>query len=197
LLFCVGATQPRVTLVELEPVVVVDPDVVEPDVVEPDVVELPLVLVLVPESAAVCGAEPVVLVLVVLVAAVDEPDSLLPQPASATPKLPNTAIQTIRADPNPRSAFCMQPPKIDFQCRSGANTKSQSGGCTSVQHSFSLLSLTRRCERPGNPAVVGCAPLDRKFCAPVFRRVCLYVSPVRCRLHVPGDAACVPAKLTG
>src|SRR5580704_5303852 len=99
LLFCVGATQPRVTLVELEPVVgvdpdvvepdvvepdvvepdVVEPDVVEPDVVEPDVVELPLVLV--PESAAVGGVEPVVLVLVVLVAAVDEPDSLLPQPA--------------------------------------------------------------------------------------------------------------------
>jgi hypothetical protein len=96
--------------VDPEPVVVVDPDVVEPDVVEPDVVELPLVL----ESAAVCGLEPVVLVLVVLVAAVDEPDSLLPQPASATPKLPNTAIQTIRPDPNPRSAFCMQPPKIDF-----------------------------------------------------------------------------------
>ena len=126
LLFSVGATQPRVTLVPVtgvvgvvepvEPVVVVDPDVVDPDVVEPDVVdpdvvELPPVLV--PESAAVCELEPVVLVLVALVAAVDEPDSLLPQPASATPKLPNTAIQTIRPDPNPRSAFCMQPPKID------------------------------------------------------------------------------------
>ena len=120
LLFCVGATQPRVTLVlatgvvgvvePVEPVVVVDPDVVDPDVVEPDVLELPLVLV--PESAAVCEAEPVVLVLVAPVAAVDEPDSLLPQPASATPKLPNTAIQTIRPDPNPRSAFCMQPPKL-------------------------------------------------------------------------------------
>jgi hypothetical protein len=109
LLFCVGATQPRVTLVPATGVV----GAVEPDVVEPDVdVELPLVLV--PESAAVCGLEPVVLVLVVLVAAVDEPDSSLPQPASATPKLPNTAIQTIRPDPNPRSAFCMQPPKIDF-----------------------------------------------------------------------------------
>jgi hypothetical protein len=174
LLFCVGATQPRVTLVELEPVVVVDPEVVDPDVVEPDVVEpedpefvdpdvvdpdvvdpdvvdpdvvdpdvAELPLVVAPESAAVCGAEPVVLVPVVLVAAVDEPDSPLPQPASATPKLPNTAIQTIRPDPNPRLAFCMRPPKTDFQCRSGPDTKSQSGGCTSVQHSFGLLSLSR------------------------------------------------------
>jgi hypothetical protein len=102
----VGGVEPA------EPVVVVDPDVVDPDVVEPDVVELPLVLV--PEPAAVCELEPVVLVLVVLVAADDEPDSPAPQPASATPKLPNTAIQTIRPDPNPRSAFCMQPPKNDF-----------------------------------------------------------------------------------
>jgi hypothetical protein len=168
LLFCVGATQPRVTLVPATGVVV---DPVEPDVVEPAVVELPLVLE--PESAAVCGAEPVVLVLVVLVAAVDEPDSSLPQPASATPKLPNTAIQTLRPDPNPRSAFCMQPPKIDFQCRSGRTRSHNQAVARACSTASALLSLTRRCERPGNPAVVGLAPLDRKFCAPVFRRVCL------------------------
>src|SRR6266700_4454482 len=103
LLFSVGATQRRVPLGPATGVV----GGVDPDVVEPDVVELPLVLV--PASADVCGEEPVVPVLVVLVAVADEPDSSAPQPASATPKLPNTAIQTIRPDPNPRSAFCMQP----------------------------------------------------------------------------------------
>jgi hypothetical protein len=107
----VGLVEPVEPVVVVDPDVVdpevVEPDVVDPDVVDPDVVELPPVL---PESAAVCELEPVV---VVLVAAVDEPDSLLPQPARATPKLPNTAIQTVRPDPNPRSAFCMQPPKID------------------------------------------------------------------------------------
>ena len=124
LLFCVGATQPKVTLV-LEVVEPLDPDEpvepVEPDepddpvepVVDPDVepdVELP------PESAAVCGGVVPVVLLEVLVAAVDEPDSSSPQPASATPKIPNTTILTIRPDPDPRSAFCMQPPKNDFQC---------------------------------------------------------------------------------
>jgi len=38
-----------------------------------------------------------------------------------------------------------------------------------------LPDLTRRCDvRPGNSAVIGFVPLDRKFCAPGFRRVCLW-----------------------
>ncbi len=90
----------------VEPVVPVEP--VDPVVVEPDP-ELPLEPE--PESAAVCGGVPDVFVPEVLVAAFDEPDSSSPQPASATPKTPNTAIRTIRPDANPRLTFCMQPPK--------------------------------------------------------------------------------------
>jgi hypothetical protein len=136
LLFSVGGTQPKVTLefelaggggvpdvVEpgvLEPDVVdpeldvVDPDVVdpEPDVVDPDVVEpvdplvepdeplLPLVGAV---SATVAGA----VELVLLVAALDIPESLLPQPASAIARLPINVNPTKRPT---RSAFCMHPP---------------------------------------------------------------------------------------
>jgi len=102
LLFCVGATQPRVTL---EAAVLVAGGVV---------VEPLLVVVVAGEASATVdgGVELVVLVLPVVVPMPDEPDSSPPQPASASARLPTTATQTIRPDPNPRSAFCMQPPKM-------------------------------------------------------------------------------------
>ena len=98
LLFWVGATQPKVTL-EL--------DGVEGGAV---VVELlPEVVVAVALSAMVGGVEePVVLVAPMP----DEPESSPPQPASANARLPAIAIQTKEPDPNPRLAFCMQPPKL-------------------------------------------------------------------------------------
>jgi hypothetical protein len=116
LLFSLGATQPRVTA-ELEVVVLVGGGVV---VVAGGavVVELPLVVVVEPVSATVCGGvELVVLVLLVvdpLVVdpAADDPDSSPPHPPSASARLPIIATQTIRLAPNPRTAFRMQPPKM-------------------------------------------------------------------------------------
>src|SRR5580692_3289503 len=106
LLFCVGATQPRVTTV-LEVGVLVGGAVV---------LELPpVVLVEVPEpvSATVCGGvELVVPVLLVVAPAPDAPDSSSPQPASAIASVPTNAIPKKRPDLSPRSAFCMQPPKV-------------------------------------------------------------------------------------
>jgi hypothetical protein len=103
LLFSVGATQPRVTT-ELEAGALVGGEVV---------VELPLVVVVEPVSATVCGGvELVVLVLLVVDPIPDDPDSSSPHPASASARLPIIATQTIRLAPNPRTAFRMQPPKM-------------------------------------------------------------------------------------
>jgi hypothetical protein len=111
LLFSVGATQPRVTTV-LEAGVLVGGGVVV--VVGGEVVvELPPVVVVEPVSATVCGGvELVVLVLLVVDPAADDPDSSSPHPAIASARLPIIATQTIRLAPNPRTAFCMQPPKM-------------------------------------------------------------------------------------
>jgi hypothetical protein len=97
LLFCVGATQPKVTT-ELDVVVLVGGAVVE----------LPLVVVE-PVSVAVCGGVVlVVLVLLVVDPIPDAPDSSSPHPASASERLPIIATQTIRLARNPRTAFRMQ-----------------------------------------------------------------------------------------
>ena len=105
LLFCVGATQPKVKT-ELEVAVLVGGVVVV-------VVELPVVVVVEPVSVAVCGGVVlVVLVLLVVVPVPDVPDSSSPHPTSASERLPIIATQTIRLAPNPRTAFRMQPPKM-------------------------------------------------------------------------------------
>src|ERR1700733_11458268 len=177
LLFSVGACQPNVTF-ELEAGVVVGGAVVPlpGGVVVPPVGGVVVVAGAV--SAMVGGA--VALVVLVVDSLPDEPDSSSPHPASATARLPTTAIQTIRPDPNPRSAFCMQP-STDFQCRSG-RTRSHNQQVARACSTASALPFSRGgCDRPGNPAVVGFTPLDRKFCAPGFRRVCPYARRVRCQ----------------
>ena len=102
LLFSVGACQPNVTF-ELEAGVLVGG--VAGGVV---VVEVPE-----PVSATVCGGTELdVPVLLVVDPTPDEPDSSSPQPASAIASIPVNAIPKKRPDQSPRSAFCMQPPKM-------------------------------------------------------------------------------------
>jgi hypothetical protein len=107
LLFCVGATQPKVTT-ELEVVVLVGGAVV---------VELPLVVVE-PVSATVCGGVelvvPVLLVVDPLVVdpTADAPDSSSPHPTSASARLPIIATRTSRLAPNPRTAIRMPTSKM-------------------------------------------------------------------------------------
>jgi len=182
--------EPALLLGEAPPLLVVPPPaaVVEPAVVlePPPVVVASLVVE--PLSADPLVVDPVVLVLVLVlvvvvplalcVAAVvpspaeSEPESPS-QPASEITKLPINAIQTIRPDPNPRSAFLMRPPNVN-PSTGPSNGSHQSGRCTSTQRSFRLLFSRGGDDHPGNPAVIGPTPLDRKFCAPVFRRVCRY-----------------------
>ena len=155
MLFSVGGTQLKV-MPEFE----LDAGGGVAEVVEPD--EL-LLAPVDPVSATVVGE-----VAALLEPALEVPDSSLPpQPASASAALPNTTNPTKRPT---RSAFCMLPPKMSASAGQGAviirrlhERAAQLEAC---------LSLTRRMRRPGNPAVIGCSPLDRKFCAPVFRRVC-------------------------
>ena len=109
LLFSVGACQPNVTF-ELEAGVLVGGAVVPlpGGVVVPPVGGVVVVAGAV--SATVGGAA--VLVLLVVDPTPDEPDSSSPQPASAIASIPINAIPKKRPDQSPRSAFCMQPPKM-------------------------------------------------------------------------------------
>ena len=110
LLFSVGACQPNVTF-ELEAGVLVGGVAGGVVVDEPP----PVVVVEVPEpvSATVCGGTELdVPVLLVVDPTPDEPDSSSPQPASAIASIPINAIPKKRPDQSPRSAFCMQPPKM-------------------------------------------------------------------------------------
>jgi hypothetical protein len=94
-------------------------------------------------------------VLALLVAAFDIPESLLPHPASASAVLPNNIKQTKRPA---RLAFGMLPPKM-------ASSAGQGEVIIRRLHEraaqLEACSLTRRMRRPGNPAVIGCSPLDR------------------------------------
>jgi hypothetical protein len=96
-----------------------EPALLEPALLEePELFEEPELELLLPAEEAVSDAVAGVPELVLLVVAA-APESSSPQAVSASVAVLNKAIQTKRPDPIPRLAFCMQPPKIDCQCRSG------------------------------------------------------------------------------
>ena len=111
LLFCVGGTQASVTF-ELFSLtiglVVVVVFVLPALLVTPGLTVAPVLL---EELALLVACEPVVFCVAAASPAEPDPESS-PQPASATPKLPNSAMQATRPDPNPRSAFLMRPPNV-------------------------------------------------------------------------------------
>ena len=127
--------------------------------------------------------------LVALAAVAASPLPLHPLNAAAIATVPTTANRSerTRAAPNPRLAFVIKTPELCDPDNPVRRERSRQLKRVCRSHGIPQL-LTRQAEEPepGNPAVVGFAPLDRKFCAPVFRRVC------PCKL-VDVGATAVPA----
>jgi hypothetical protein len=105
-----------------------------------------------------------------------------PHAESASPSAPASEMQTKRYDPSPRLASFMIPPNVRPRTRSVRTKSSRQGIARSRSNAkppflhevlWPRSSADRVMNIPGNPAVMGFAPLDRKFCAPAFRRVCL------------------------
>jgi hypothetical protein len=161
-LFWVGGVQPRVMLDgvtafggEAGGVAVV--------VIEPLPCEFALAV-----SATTVGVVELALVLPVA-AAPAAPSS--PQPASAIARVPIKEAITTRPAPIPRSACLIPTPNSNS--RAGQARDEVTGqGARVCSCGYSLRDSRGGAIRPGNPAVIGFVPLDRKFCAPAFRQVC-------------------------
>jgi hypothetical protein len=159
---------------------------------------LPVPLVLLP--AAPLDEEPGIELCELCAVAAVAPEELPPlQPESASPRAAIAATHAIRSNPAtpsltgverlcPRLASVMIPPNCATRSRLGGTESHAQGIARNPQPTSGCCRFTMRvvpcaCAhaalRPGNPAVVGSAPLDRKFCVPAFRRVCVCRGRVR------------------